>query len=63
MKWIKRILFTLIAIIALALIVAFLLPSSYKVERSVVIKSDAAKTMSQVVDLKKWDFWSPWKPK
>jgi effector-binding domain-containing protein len=62
MKWIKRILLTLIAIIALALIVAFLLPSSYKVERSVIIVSDATKIMSQVTDLKKWDFWSPWKP-
>lgn len=62
MKWIKRILFFLIAIIAIALIVAFFLPSSYKIERSILVKADASRIMSQVIDLKKWDFWSPWKP-
>lgn len=62
MKWIKRILIVLLTIIAVILIVAFFLPYSYKVERSVVIKADAVKIMSQITDLKKWDFWSPWKP-
>lgn len=62
MKWIKRILIVLIALIAIALIIPIFLASSYKVERSIVIKTDAAKIMSQVSDLKKWDFWSPWKP-
>lgn len=61
MKWIKRILIILVTLIVLALIVAFFLPSKSSVERSVVINAKTDKIMSQIIDLKKWDFWSPWK--
>lgn len=63
MKWIKRILLILVALVALVLIIAFFLPSKYKVERSAVIKADVEKVMSQIIDLKKWNFWSSWKCK
>lgn len=62
MKWIKRILLFIIIVIVLALIIAIFLPSKYSVERSVVINAKEGKIMSQIVDLKKWDYWSPWKP-
>ncbi len=62
MKWIKRILLFIVIVIVLALIIAIFLPSKYSVERSVLINAKEGKIMSQIVDLKKWDYWSPWKP-
>jgi effector-binding domain-containing protein len=61
MKALKRILIALGIILALMLVIAAFLPSAYNVERSVIIKTKSSVIISQIVDLRKWDCWSPWK--
>jgi effector-binding domain-containing protein/uncharacterized protein YndB with AHSA1/START domain len=53
LKWVGIVLICLIAI-------SFLLPSKSKVERSLVIQSDAATLFNLVNDLHQWELWSPW---
>jgi effector-binding domain-containing protein len=60
MKIVRRILFIILAIIALILGIAFLLPRHVQVERSKVIAADAAFVFVQVNTLKNWENWSPW---
>jgi len=55
-------LFTVIfALAVLILVVGILLPSSYTVERSVVIEASPDEVHKYVGDLKKWEEWTPWK--
>lgn len=61
MGLLKKIAFTLASIIIVALGIGFLLPSEYKVERSVVIQAPIDVVFDQVNDLKKNEAWSPWK--
>ncbi len=35
-------------------------PSTYRVERSVVVEAPAAKPYARVVDFHRWEGWSPW---
>jgi hypothetical protein len=35
-------------------------PATYRVERSIVVAAPAAATYARVVDLRKWESWSPW---
>jgi effector-binding domain-containing protein/uncharacterized protein YndB with AHSA1/START domain len=53
LKWVGIVIIGLIAI-------SFLLPSKSKVERTLVIKADAASVFNLVNDLHKWELWSPW---
>ncbi|PKP23227.1 MAG: hypothetical protein CVU05_00270 [Bacteroidetes bacterium HGW-Bacteroidetes-21] len=61
MKSLKWIMIILISIIAIALIIAAFLPSSYKVERKTEINASFEKIAPLITDLKMWDKWSPWK--
>ena len=60
MKILKRIIIWLLAIVLLLVAVAYLLPSSYKVERSTLIKGDGDMIFSMVCDFHNWDHWTPW---
>lgn len=60
MKIVKTILFGIAAVIALVAVVGFMLPSTYKVERSLVINAPADVVFEQVNDLQKNANWSPW---
>lgn len=60
MKTFKRILIWLVAIIAALIIIAFLLPKNYKVEKSINIKSNNQVIYGLVANLGKWDLWEPW---
>lgn len=53
LKWIG------IVIVSL-LVISFVLPSSYHVERSRVIKADVPVVFNLVNDLHQWKTWSPW---
>ena len=61
MKWFKRTLIGLVVLAVLAVGVGFLLPSSYTVERSVVIDAEPARVHALVDDLRRWPEWEPWR--
>lgn len=63
MKTLKRIIFILLAILAILVIVAYLLPRHAHVERSLLIKAPAEQIFSQINTLKNWTNWSPWQKK
>lgn len=60
MKILKRIIIWLVVLIALLVVVAYLLPGTYKVERSTLIKGDGGLIFSMVCDFNNWDYWTPW---
>ena len=60
MKTFRKILLWILAIIALLVIIAFLLPRTYKVERSVYIKADKALVYSLCCNFSQWHLWVPW---
>jgi effector-binding domain-containing protein len=60
MKLLKKIVIWLIVLIALLVVVAYLLPGSYHVERSILIKTDKNVAYDMVCDFEKWDLWTPW---
>ncbi len=55
-------LFTVVfVLVVLILVVGILLPSSYTIERSIVIEAPPEEVHTYVGDLKKWGEWTPWK--
>lgn len=57
---IKKILLSLLAIIALILIVAAFQPGEFRVTRSATIAAPAAEIFPAINDLHRWTAWSPW---
>jgi len=60
MKTLKRIFLVIVALIILLVIIAFLLPGTYHIVRSTVIRSDKAVIYDLTSNLNKWDVWTPW---
>ena len=60
MRIIKKIVIALIVLVVVLAGIGFMLPSAYKVERSVTIAAPADVVFDQVNDLKKNEAWSPW---
>ena len=60
MKTLKRIIIWLLVIIVLLVGVAYLLPGSYKVERSTLIKADRGMVFNMVCDFDNMELWTPW---
>lgn len=60
MKLLKKVLITLVVIIALAVIAAYFLPRKVKVQRSLAINAPAELVFEQINTLKNWEKWSPW---
>jgi hypothetical protein len=56
----KRILISLVAILAVFLVIAAFQPSGYRVARSILITAPAATVFAQVNDFHRWTAWSPW---
>ena len=56
----KRILIGIAAIVAAFAAFVATRPSTYKVERSIVVAAPAATPYARVVDFRKWEGWSPW---
>ena len=56
----KKILFSLVALIAVAVVVIATRPSAYAVERSSQIAAPADLVFGLVNDLHRWPAWSPW---
>lgn len=60
MKLIKRLGLGLGALLVLLLIITYLLPGSYRVERSQVIQAPDSLIFAEINRLKSWPNWSPW---
>ena len=60
MKMLKRITIWLVVLIALLLVMAYLLPRHYMVQRDVIINADGKTIYNMVCDFNNWDFWTPW---
>ena len=56
----KRILIGIAVIVAAFAAFVATRPSTYKVERSIVVAAPAANPYARVVDFRKWEGWSPW---
>ena len=56
----KKIAIAVLAICVLSAVVLAALPRSWSVERSIVINAPEAKIVPYVVDLHRWQDWSPW---
>lgn len=61
MRIVRTILSVVIVIIVVVVVVGLFLPTSYTVERSVVIDAPPAEIHKYVGDLNRWDAWEPWK--
>lgn len=57
---IKKLSIVAIAVVVLGTVVAAAFPREWKVTRSIVIAAPPAKIHPLVVDLKRWQDWSPW---
>ncbi len=57
---IKKILIFFIALIALVLTIAALLPANFHIERSIVVNASPQQVYEQVTDLNKYLKWNPW---
>ncbi len=60
MRWLLRIVVALVLIVVILLGVGFLLPSSYRVERSVEIGAPPAKIYALLADPREWKRWTVW---
>lgn len=60
MKLLLRLLAGLAVLVLLLVLVAFVLPARYRVERSIVINAPAAAVFPRVADLREWRSWTVW---
>jgi effector-binding domain-containing protein len=60
MKTLIKVFYWLLGIIAVLVIVSFLLPKTYKVERTVFIKSNPSVIYSLTSNFEHWHLWVPW---
>ncbi|MEM7361894.1 MAG: SRPBCC family protein [Bacteroidota bacterium] len=61
MKILKTIFSILVILIVVVVVVGLFLPTSYTVERSVVIDATPQEIHNYVGDLNNWDSWEPWR--
>ena len=52
--------YVIIGLIALLLIIAALMPKSYNVEKTTIIKKAVAEVMNKVGNLNSYSQWNPW---
>lgn len=60
MKWLRRIVVAVAAVIALLLVIGMLLPSGFKVQRSVQVAAPPSKIYPLVADPRQWKNWTVW---
>ena len=61
MKILRKVFSTIIVLIVVVVVVGLFLPTSYTVERSIIIDATPAEIHQYVGDLNKWENWEPWK--
>jgi hypothetical protein len=60
MKWLKRVLIALGALVALLVLTAYLFPRHVAVDRSIVIAAPADAIYPLIVEPRRFQEWSPW---
>lgn len=60
MKWLKRVVVAVVGVVALLLVIGLLLPSGFKVQRSVQVAAPPAKVYPLIADPRQWKNWSVW---
>ncbi len=60
MRILKNAIIALVALIAILAVIGLLLPSTYRVERSVTIRSSPEKIFTPLNTLKTWPEWTAW---
>lgn len=60
MKTFTKIIIWIVAILAILVVVSYLLPGKYHVERSIVITADKELIYDQFCDFNNWENWTPW---
>jgi len=60
MKWLKRAVLAVAAVAVLLLGIGLLLPSGFKVQRSVVVNAPASKVYPLIADPRQWKQWAVW---
>lgn len=60
MRIVKRLLFAIVALVVVLVAIAFVLPSTYRVERSVDIDAPPSKIYPLVAETRAWQRWSAW---
>jgi effector-binding domain-containing protein/ribosome-associated toxin RatA of RatAB toxin-antitoxin module len=60
MKFLKILLYIIVALVVIIVAVNAFLPGTYTVEKSVVIDAKAVDVFEQVNNFKNWKKWSPW---
>ncbi len=60
MNYLKRIALVLLLFIVIIVIVSIFLPSSFQMERKIIIDADKEQVFNQVNELKNWKNWAPW---
>lgn len=60
MKWLKRVVVAVVGLVALLLVIGLLLPSGFKVQRSMQIAAPPAKVYPLIADPRQWKNWSVW---
>lgn len=63
MKTLLRLLAGLAVLVLLLVIVAFLLPRTYRIERTIVIQAKAERVYPMFADLRRWKEWGAWQEK
>ena len=61
MRFLKTFLLAILVVLILVVVVGLFLPTSFTVQRSIVIEAGPQKVHEYVGDLSKWDDWTPWK--
>jgi len=56
----KKVLLGIVAIIAILLVVIYMQPSEYSVERTASFQASDSVVYSQINDFRNWNAWSPW---
>ncbi|MCK9684354.1 SRPBCC family protein [Scleromatobacter humisilvae] len=60
MRWLVRVAAGLVAVVLLAVVAGFLLPDTYRVERSAVVNAPPERIYPLVAAPKRWPEWSMW---
>ncbi len=56
----KNVLIGLVVLVVLVIVAGLVMPTSYAIEKSVVINAKPEAVHAHVGDLKKWESWAPW---
>lgn len=60
MNYLKRIALILLFFVVIIIITSLFLPSSFHIDRKIIVNADKEQIFKQVNDLKNWKNWSPW---